>query len=121
MSEHRPQSQREMVLRSMIARDDGRACHHSTYARHPLSHAVPQGAPSTGAMAQSIRELAEMMQAADGHHDFRERLAELDRLAGLVGLRLATLRGLIDAEHADASGASGASMAAAEWFEGGLG
>ncbi len=55
--------------------------------------------------AISIRELGEMVQAIDSHPDFRERLVELERLASRIGMRLATLRGLIDAEYVDASGA----------------
>lgn len=101
--ERRPTGQRDRVLAS-LGRDEQRE-HHDQPLRHPLLRAVPQGDPTIGALAQSIRELGEMMQVADAHPIYSERLAELERLAGVVGIRLATLRGLIDAEYMDACGA----------------
>jgi hypothetical protein len=84
---------------------DSKEQRQGVYARHPLAQVVAQGTPTIGSQAQSIRELGEMLVAADAYPVFSERLAECERLAVRIGSHLATLRGLIDAEHADAMGA----------------
>ena len=84
------------------------AAHHpDVYRRHPLRQVVDVGEASMGACAQSIRELGEMMQAAERHPDHRTRLDELERLAGRVGWQVRTLRRLLLAEYANAMGAIG--------------
>lgn len=96
---------RDDVLRSLIATEDGRACHRSSYARHPLARVLAQGAPTTGSVARSIREIGDMLVTADGQPEFRHRLADLERLSGLLGEYHGRLRKLIDGEYADACGA----------------
>lgn len=62
-------------------------------------------APATiGSCAVSIRELGEMMQAADRHPDHRERLAELERLTDRIQARLSTVKDLVVAEYLDQMG-----------------
>jgi hypothetical protein len=55
--------------------------------------------PTIAAGAQSIRELGEMLAAADRHEDIRARLAELERLSDLVADRVASIRNLLSAEY----------------------
>jgi hypothetical protein len=49
--------------------------------------------------AQSIRELGEMLTAADQHEDFRARLEEVERLTDLVADRVHSIRALVSAEY----------------------
>lgn len=102
--EHAAQLRR---VQQSLERDEHREHRHDVYAQHPLSRAVPQGEPTIASLAVSIRELGEMISAADGLPVFGERLAEVERLADLVGERLASLRGLVSTEYLEAMGLAG--------------
>lgn len=94
--EHAAQLRR---VQGSLDRDESREHRHDVYARHPLARAVPQGAPTVGSLAHSLRELGEMIATADGLPVFGERLAEVERLADLVGERLHSLRALVSQEY----------------------
>lgn len=91
----------------------------NAYARHPLSRAVPQGTASVGSVAQSVRELGEMLAAADALPVYYERLAELERLGAKAAQYVEQLRRLVDHEFADAMGAP--VVDDDSWFEDGRG
>lgn len=62
-------------------------------------------APATvQSCSQSIREIGEMLQVADRHPNYPERLAELERLVNRADLHVRTLKDLVVAEHLDAMG-----------------
>jgi hypothetical protein len=102
--QERHRQERERVLGSLIATEDARACHHNSYARHPLARAVPQGSPSVAAIARSLVELGEMVVKADEFPSFNERLSELERLGGRLAEQTESLRRLVDREWMDALG-----------------
>jgi hypothetical protein len=55
--------------------------------------------PTIAACAQSIRELGEMLTAAEQHPDFRARLEEVERLNDLVSDRVASIRNLVSSAY----------------------
>ena len=99
-------AQRARVRASLDA-DEGREHHRDVYARHPLARVVPQGEPTVASLAQSIRELGEMLAKADQHPDFRARVIEVERLHARLADRCAALYDVICGEYADAGDMGG--------------
>lgn len=98
MNAREHEAQRARVAGSLQA-DEQRDHRHDCYVRHPLSRVVEQGEPSIGSLAQSIRELGEMLVDAEQHPDFRTRLAEVERLNDRVADHVAAVRALVTREY----------------------
>jgi hypothetical protein len=98
--------QRNRVADSLLRTDELREHRRDVYSRHPLSQAVPQGEPTIGSIAQSIRELGEMLTRADQHPDFRTRLEEIENVVDRVSNRVAAARAIVTREYEGMLGCS---------------